>query len=67
MIAGGRPVALRVRGDGGEASCRTAESLGLIVTEFVINPLKHAFSDIQRTGEISVAYDVAGTDWKCPL
>lgn len=64
MIGEDRLVTLKVRGDGGEASCRTAESLGLIVTELVINSLKHAFTDIQRAGEILVAYDVAGTDWK---
>lgn len=64
MIGEDRSVTLKVRGDGGEASCRTAESLGLIVTELVINSLKHAFTDSQRAGQISVAYDVAGTDWK---
>jgi hypothetical protein len=32
-----------VLGQGGSATCRDAESLGLIVTELVINSLKHAF------------------------
>jgi len=42
----------------------TAESLGLIVTELVINALKHAFDEKTKDGRITVAYDVAGTDWK---
>lgn len=37
-------------------------SLGLIVTEFVINALKHAFPD-KRKGAIVVEYQSAGADW----
>ena len=36
----------------------------LIVTELVINALKHAFDEKTKDGQITVAYDVAGTDWK---
>jgi chemotaxis protein methyltransferase CheR len=53
-----------VLGEGGIATCRNAESLGLIVTELVINSLKHAFNEDTRGGKISVAYEVSGTDWK---
>ena len=41
-----------------------AESLGLIVTELVVNSLKHAFIDEKTEGRIIVAYDRAGTNWK---
>jgi two-component sensor histidine kinase len=36
----------------------------LIVTELVVNALKHAFNETTKDGQITVAYDVAGTDWK---
>jgi two-component sensor histidine kinase len=37
-------------------------SLGLIVTELVINALKHAFPQ-DRSGKISVDYRAQGQDW----
>ena len=64
MIGDNRAISLKVSGDGGSANCRDAESLGLIVTELVINSLKHAFNENTKDGQITVSYDVAGTDWK---
>jgi chemotaxis protein methyltransferase CheR len=64
MIAEGRSISLNVRGEGGSVKCRDAESLGLITTELVINSLKHAFSEDFKEGQITVAFDVSGTDWK---
>ena len=67
MIGDNRAISLKVRGEGGSASCRDAESLGLIVTELVINSLKHAFSENSKNGQITVSYDTAGTDWKLTI
>ena len=64
MIGDTRPISLKVVGAGGSATSRQAESLGLIVTELVMNALKHAFPDEKIDGQIIVAYDVAGTNWK---
>ena len=64
MIGDSRPILLKVVGEGGSASSRQAESLGLIVTELVMNALKHAFPEAKARGQIVVAYDRAGTNWK---
>jgi two-component sensor histidine kinase len=64
MIGDSRPISLKVVGEGGHATSRQAESLGLIVTELVMNALKHAFTDEKVEGQITVAYDMAGTNWK---
>ena len=63
MIDDDRPVSLNVVGEGGTATCHDAESLGLIVTELVINSLKYAFSNDKKERQIIVAYEVSGTDW----
>jgi two-component sensor histidine kinase len=67
MIGENRPISLKVSGEGGSATSRQAESLGLIATELVINSLKHAFSENTKDGQITVAYDVSGTDWKLSI
>jgi two-component sensor histidine kinase len=66
MIGDNRPISIKVggNGNGGIASSRSAESIGLIVTELVINSLKHAFDETTKGGEITVSYDVSGTDWQ---
>jgi two-component sensor histidine kinase len=64
MIGDNRPVSIKVEGEGGNATSRQAESLGLIVTELVMNALKHAFPNEKNEGRITVAYDVEGINWK---
>ena len=64
MIGDSRPISLKVIGDDGSATSRQAESLGLIVTELVMNALKHAFPGENIVGQITVAYERAGANWK---
>jgi chemotaxis protein methyltransferase CheR len=67
MIGDTRPILLNVVGEVGSASSREAESLGLIVTEVVMNALKHAFPGDKAKGQITVAYDRAETSWKLSI
>lgn len=60
MIGDNRPVTIKVIGEGGRATSREAESLGLIATELVMNALKHAFAADKIDGRIVVAFDVDG-------
>jgi two-component sensor histidine kinase len=64
MIGDSRPISLKVKADAGTAISRDAVSLGLIVTELVMNALKHAFPGAKPDAAIVVSYRVAGTDWK---
>ena len=64
MISDNRKISLKAVAGDGSTTSRQAESLGLIVTELVINALKHAFNEATTGGQIAVSYDVSGTDWK---
>ena len=64
MIGESRPIALKVGVAGGQVPSRQAVSIGLLVTELVINALKHAFPAVTRAGRVDVAYEAAGTNWK---
>jgi two-component sensor histidine kinase len=64
MIDKGRPITLEVHAQAASATSAQAVSMGLIVTELVLNALKHAFPDDSRGGGVLVAYDVAGSNWR---
>jgi two-component sensor histidine kinase len=64
MTDDSRPVSLKVHAEGGSASSAEAVSIGLIVTELVINALKHAFVGDRASDLLVVAYEAAETSWR---
>ncbi len=64
MIRDRRPISLQVLVNGGTAESASAVSLGLIVTELVINALKHAFPNDREDSRVVVSYQSDGPDWK---
>ena len=62
MIADPERLSIEVTVDSSVVEADVSVSLGLIVTELVINSLKHAFPD-QRAGKIVIAYRSAGSEW----
>ena len=62
MIHDPEQISVRVTVGDSVSDGDTSVSLGLIVTELMINALKHAFPD-GRQGKISVDYRAQGSDW----
>ena len=64
MIGENRASTIDVVADTGTVLSAEAVSLGLIVTELVINALKYAFPDPEKVGTVKVHYEINGADWK---
>jgi two-component sensor histidine kinase len=62
MIADEDRLSIAVTVDDSAVEAHVSISLGLIVTELVINALKHAFPK-QETGRIVIDYRSTGTEW----
>jgi chemotaxis protein methyltransferase CheR len=62
-MVGERPLSIEVQATSGNAVSSEAVSIGLIVTELVINALKHAFGTGEK-GEILVSYGAKGSGWQ---
>ena len=62
MIRDHDQLTLEVQTDGSITTADTSVSLGLIVTELVINALKHAFPS-NRSGTILVDFQMRGPNW----
>ena len=62
MIADPKRLSIEVSADDSAVRADVSVSLGLIVTELVINALKHAFPD-ERPGRIVIGYRSSGKNW----
>ena len=67
MIGDSRPISLKVEADAGIVVSHQAVGIGLIVTELVMNALKHAFPGEKKDAAIVVSYQVSDTDWKMTI
>ena len=63
MIADDQGITIVSSASAGSIKSEQAVSFGLIVTELVINSLKHGFPD-GRTGHIAVGYRKQDSDWR---
>jgi two-component system, sensor histidine kinase PdtaS len=62
MIQGARPLTLAVEADGSTINARDAVSIGLVVTELVINAIKYGFAH-EQAGSIIVSYRADALGW----
>ncbi len=63
MIGNRRNITLKVTADAGLESSEKTVSFGLMVTELVLNSLKHGFLSSADAGKIEVEYKVSRRDW----
>jgi chemotaxis protein methyltransferase CheR len=64
MISESRGISLEVDVEASTVSSTEAISIGLAVTELVINALKHAFPADRAAGLIVVSYELHGANWR---
>jgi chemotaxis protein methyltransferase CheR len=64
MIGESRPISIEVRADKGMIDSARAVSIGLVVTELLINAIKYAFPFTRADALITVSYEISGPDWK---
>jgi PAS domain S-box-containing protein len=64
IIGDNRRITVDVVADSGMTTSSKAVNLGLIVTELLINSLKHAFPGDHKEGRVIVGYEAHEDDWK---
>ena len=67
MIGDSQSVTIKVVADEGVIDSAKAVSIGLIVTELLINAIKYAFPTNKADAAVLVVYEVDGSDWKLTI
>ncbi|WP_332688715.1 sensor histidine kinase [Devosia sp.] len=63
MVGEGQPIEVKVIADSVTIPSARAVSIGLIVTELLINAIKHAFPKARADARVLVTYETEGDDW----
>lgn len=64
MIGPKQPIAVTVAASAGKLPSSQAVSIGLIVTELIMNAIKYAFPVDRDSARIRVTFEMAKADWK---
>ncbi|HET9639696.1 MAG TPA: histidine kinase dimerization/phosphoacceptor domain -containing protein [Allosphingosinicella sp.] len=67
MIGPHQGIAIDVEADEGTLQSSHAVSLGLIVTELIINAVKYAFPTARPDARIRITFEMDGADWKLTI
>lgn len=63
MVSDSQPISVRVVADEGMIDSSRAVSIGLIVTELLINAFKYAFPVSKSDAEVVISYTIDGAAW----
>lgn len=64
MVGPKQPIDIAVESDAGTLPTSDAVSIGLIVTELIINAIKYAFPRPRKSARLRVTFETAQSDWK---
>lgn len=64
MVSERRPIDIAVEARGGQVTSDKAVSIGLIISELVINAIKYAFPPLRTNAQIQVSYENNASGWR---